>query len=57
MANKVHWKLLNANSVQFFFSTHLLRPPPQGGAPHTLGTTELGIGFGQNILDYLKMLM
>jgi hypothetical protein len=34
MANKVHWKLLNANSVQFFFSTHLLRPPR--GARSTL---------------------
>jgi hypothetical protein len=33
MANKVHWKVLNANSVQFFFYTHLLRPPG-GRAPH-----------------------
>jgi hypothetical protein len=47
MADKVHWKLLNTNSVQFFFSTHLLRPSwgslalPQGGVPHTLGTTGL----------------
>jgi hypothetical protein len=46
MANKVHWKLLNANSVQFFFSTQLLRPPRGGG--HTLGTTEL-IPYGEYI--------
>jgi hypothetical protein len=51
MANKVHWKLINANSVQIF-SLHtscapledLLRPPPPGGggAPHTLRTTAVG---------------
>jgi hypothetical protein len=40
MANEVHWKLLNANSVQFFFSLHTSWAP-QGGLPHTLGTTAL----------------
>jgi hypothetical protein len=38
MANKVHWKLLNANSVQFFFSTHLLRPPWGSLAPPPRGS-------------------
>jgi hypothetical protein len=39
MANKVHWKLLNANSVQFF-SPHTSCAPPGGGG-HTLGSTAL----------------
>jgi hypothetical protein len=59
MANKVHWKLLNANSVQFFFCTHLLRsPPPQGGAPHTLGTTGLrkfyNLTYNENV-DWIEL--
>jgi hypothetical protein len=30
----------------FFLCTPLAPPPPQGGAPHTLGTTGLGYLYG-----------